>query len=117
MMHAATPDRELLARFATLFDRGAFRAALDPVEDLWFRHRDPFYKGLVQLTVVLNQLTGYGLTEGLLATRAPTYLGMDVAQLLAYCEAWRRRTWLPSRAASRPRPHSAGPPRRRGNPC
>lgn len=80
--------------FVRLFNQGLYRQALDPIEELWFAARDPFYQGLVQLTVALNQLFHYRLVSGpkyllasaeqLLQPYLPRYKGLDTQAVLDY---------------------------------
>ena len=80
--------------FVQLFNQGLYRQALDPIEEFWFAERDPFYQGLVQLTVALNQLFHYRLVSGpkyllasaerLLKPYLPRYKGLDTRSILEY---------------------------------
>jgi predicted metal-dependent hydrolase len=47
-----------------LFTEGRFRASLDPLEEAWFEDRNPFLKGLIQLTVAMHQATTTNLDSG-----------------------------------------------------
>lgn len=53
-----------LGRWLMEFEAGRYRAALDPLEDYWFPRRDDFGKGLIQLTVALNQIATTDLRTG-----------------------------------------------------
>lgn len=74
-----------------LFGEGQFRASLDPLEQAWFEDRNPFLKGLIQLTVAMHQVTTTDLDTGpralfigarrLLKPYEPLYGGVDVCTL------------------------------------
>jgi hypothetical protein len=49
--------------FVAHFNRGEYRACVEPLEELWFAQRDDFHKGLIRLVVGLNQI-GLGLESG-----------------------------------------------------
>lgn len=49
--------------FVTHFNRGEYRACVEPLEELWFAQRDDFHKALIRLVVGLNQI-GLGLESG-----------------------------------------------------
>ncbi len=76
--------------FVTNFNRGEYRACVEPLEELWFGQRDDFHKGLIRLVVGLNQMK-LGLETGpafllktareLLAPYAPHHYGLDLAAL------------------------------------
>jgi hypothetical protein len=71
------------------FQAGRYRTSLDNIEALWFPDRNDFHKGLVQLTVGMNQLATTGLVSGpralfisarkLLKPFEPAHCGIDVA--------------------------------------
>jgi predicted metal-dependent hydrolase len=79
--------------FVDHFNRGEYRACLDPLEEIWFVERDDFHKGLIRLVVGLNQIR-LGLDSGprfLLATARellqpyhPRHNGIDLAALDAF---------------------------------
>lgn len=76
--------------FVEHFNRGEYRACVEPLEELWFAQRDDFHKGLIRLVVGLNQLR-LGLESGprfLLATARellqpyqPRHQGLDLRAL------------------------------------
>ncbi|HEX6290003.1 MAG TPA: DUF309 domain-containing protein [Herpetosiphonaceae bacterium] len=76
--------------FVAHFNRGEYRACVEPLEELWFAQRDDFHKGLIRLVVGLNQIR-LGLDSGprfLLATARellqpyqPRHHGLDLAAL------------------------------------
>lgn len=80
-------------QFVDHFNRGEYRACVEPLEDLWFAERDDFHKGLIRLVVGLNQI-GLGLESGprfLLATARellrpyhPRHNGLDLVALDAF---------------------------------
>lgn len=49
--------------FVSHFNRGEYRACVEPLEELWFAQRDDFHKALIRLVVGLNQI-GLGLESG-----------------------------------------------------
>ncbi|HEY0733645.1 MAG TPA: DUF309 domain-containing protein [Herpetosiphonaceae bacterium] len=79
--------------FVAHFNRGEYRACVEPLEEIWFARRDDFHKGLIRLVVGLNQIK-LGLDSGprfLLATARelmqpyhPRYGGLDLVAL----DAW-----------------------------
>ena len=79
--------------FVAHFNRGEYRACVEPLEELWFVQRDDFHKGLIRLVVGLNQIK-LGLDSGprfLLATARellqpyhPRRQGLDLHAL----DAW-----------------------------
>ncbi len=102
--------------FVQLFNQGLYRQALDPIEELWFAEKDPFYQGLVQLTVALNQLFHYRLVSGpkyllasaeqLLKPYLPRYKGVDIQTIFAYirqCQEAIRGEGVPSPVDDFPR--------------
>lgn len=76
--------------FVAHFNRGEYRACVEPLEELWFADRNDFYKALIRLVVGLNQIE-LGLESGprfllntareLLQPYAPRHEGIDVAAL------------------------------------
>lgn len=76
--------------FIDHFNRGEYRACVDPLEELWFAQRDDFHKGLIRLCVGLLQMER-GLHSGprfLLATARdllrpyhPRHNGLDLVAL------------------------------------
>lgn len=82
------PEPYLL--FVEHFNRGEYRACVEPLEEIWFARRDDFHKGLIRLVVGLNQIK-LGLDSGprfLLATARelmqpyhPRYAGLDLIAL------------------------------------
>lgn len=86
--------------FVQLFNQGLYRQALDPIEELWFAEKDPFYKVLVQLTVALNQFFQYRLVSGpsyllasaerLLKPYLPRYKGVDTQAIFEYIRQCQR---------------------------
>lgn len=95
-----------LAQWLAEFEAGRYRASLDPLEAYWFPIRDDFAKGLIQLTVAMNQLATTDLTSGpralligarkLLKPYLPEHEGVDVdaARRLAERELRRLRRRL-----------------------
>jgi len=79
--------------FVDHFNRGEYRACVEPLEAIWFIERDDFHKGLIRLVVALHQMR-LGLDSGprfLLATaRAllrpyhPRHNGLDLVALDAF---------------------------------
>jgi Domain of unknown function (DUF309) len=82
--------------FVAFFNRGEFRACVDPLEALYFgRGRSKFYQGLIQFTVALLQLRRemarsprvlLTKAHALLAPFAPVHRGLDVIQVMAWIE-------------------------------
>lgn len=80
-------------QFVDYFNRGDYRACVEPLEELWFVQRDDFHKGLIRLVVGLNQMK-LGLESGprfllktareLLAPYGPHHGGIDLAALDAF---------------------------------
>ncbi len=76
--------------FVERFNRGEYRACVEPLEELWFVQRDDFHKGLIRLVVGLNQIK-LGLESGprfllttgseLLLPYAPRHAGIDIVAL------------------------------------
>jgi hypothetical protein len=98
-----------LARWLEEFETGRYRASLDPLEAYWFPIRDDFGKGLIQLTVAMNQISTTDLTVSpralligarrLLKPYLPAHEGVDVdaARRLAERELRRlRRRKIPA---------------------
>lgn len=92
----AFPDP--LVRFVRLFNRGAFWASHEALEDAWREHRSPFYHGLILVAsafVHVRRRNRHGVDAQLdKAARAlrgvgPSYLGIDVAALLREAERFR----------------------------
>jgi predicted metal-dependent hydrolase len=98
MTHDARgPERDHIPQhfraFVDLFNRGDYRACVEPLEAIWFIERDDFHKALIRLVVALHQMR-LGLDSGprfLLATaRAllqpyqPRYNGLDLVALDAF---------------------------------
>ncbi len=50
-------------QFIEHFNRGEYRACVEPLEALWFAERDDFHKALIRLVVGLNQMK-LGLDSG-----------------------------------------------------
>lgn len=79
--------------FVAHFNRGEYRACVEPLEELWFVQRDDFHKGLIRLVVGLNQLR-VGLDSGprfllitgrdLLRPFHPRHNGLDLSALDAF---------------------------------
>jgi predicted metal-dependent hydrolase len=79
--------------FVAHFNRGEYRACVEPLEELWFAERDDFHKALIRLCVGLNQIE-LGLDSGprfLLATARdllqpyhPQHNGLDLLALDAF---------------------------------
>ncbi|MDP9310072.1 MAG: DUF309 domain-containing protein [Chloroflexota bacterium] len=61
--------------FVEHFNRGEYRACVEPLEELWFAQRDDFHKALIRLVVGLNQLK-LGLHSG------PRFLFATARELL-----------------------------------
>jgi len=90
------PAPELL-EYVAAFNREEYRACVEPIEALFFRQRNTFHQGLLQLAVGLMQLR-LGLTRGprtllrsareLLAEYAPWQEGLAIAPILAHIDAW-----------------------------
>jgi hypothetical protein len=86
--------------FVEHFNRGEYRACVEPLEELWFVQRDDFHKGLIRLVVGLNQIK-LGLDSGprfLLATARellqpyhPCYHGLDLRALDAWISGQQAR--------------------------
>lgn len=80
-------------QFVDHFNRGEYRACVEPLEELWFAERDDFHKGLIRLVVGLNQI-GLGLDSGprfllstarlLLRPYHPKHGGLDLVALDAF---------------------------------
>lgn len=78
------------------FNRGEFRACVDPLETLYFgRGRGAFYQGLIQFAVALLQLRrGMARSPRVLLTKAhallapfaPIHRGLEVARVLEWIE-------------------------------
>jgi len=95
---AFVPPAELLA-FIKAFNRGDYRAAVDPVEALFFQRRNTFHQGLLQYDVALMQLA-LGIVRGprrllrradeLLAPYEPWQEGLDLDAIRAHIAAWRQ---------------------------
>src|SRR5262249_10522571 len=83
------PFDEVIAHF----NRGEYRACVEPLEILFFADRTTFYQGLLHLVVALLQ-TRLGMIRGprlrftsaaeLLRPYAPWHRGVDVSGLLAH---------------------------------
>ena len=79
--------------FVAHFNDGAYRACVEPLEELWFAQRDDFHKALIRLVVGLNQVE-LGLESGprfllttartLLEPFHPHQLGLDLEGLDAF---------------------------------
>jgi hypothetical protein len=77
------------------FNRGEYRACVEPLEVLFFADRNTFYQGLLHLVVALLQ-TRLGMIRGprirfasaaaLLRPYAPWHRGLDVSGLLAFIQ-------------------------------
>lgn len=97
--------------FVELFNRGSYRACVEPLEEIWFAERDDFHKGLIRLVVGLNQI-GLGLDSGprfLLATARellqpyhPRHNGLDLVALDAWIATQQARLDQPDRASNEP---------------
>lgn len=86
-------------QFVTAFNEQRFVDGVLQLEELWFVGRSDFYKGLIRLSVALNQLRLGLLTsprmllrtaDELLAPFAPHHHGLDIEQLrrlIAQCRA------------------------------
>ena len=61
--------------FVEHFNRGEYRACVEPLEELWFVQRDDFHKALIRLVVGLNQRK-LGLDSG------PRFLFATARELL-----------------------------------
>lgn len=95
--------------FVEHFNRGEYRACVEPLEEIWFAQRDDFHKGLIRLVVGLNQLK-LGLDSGprfLLATARelmqpyhPRYAGLDLIALDAWIASQQARLDQPDSATS-----------------
>lgn len=80
-------------QFVEHFNRGEFRAGVEPLEEIWFGTRDDFHKALIRLCVGLNQMR-LGLDSGprfllgtareLLQPYHPRHNGLDLAALDAF---------------------------------
>ena len=76
--------------FVDHFNRGEYRACVEPLEEIWFVQRDDFHKALIRLVVGLNQIK-LGLESGprfllttaseLLVPYAPYHCGLDIVAL------------------------------------
>lgn len=87
-MSIPPPFDEVIA----LFNRGEYRACVEPLEILFFADRNTFYQGLLHLVVALLQ-TRLGMVRGprlrfasaaeLLRPYAPRHRGVDVSGLLS----------------------------------
>jgi predicted metal-dependent hydrolase len=76
--------------FVAHFNRGEYRACVEPLEEIWFADRDDFHKGLIRLVVGLNQMR-LGLDSGprfllssareLLRPYHPRHQGLDLLAL------------------------------------
>jgi len=76
--------------FVEHFNRGEYRACVEPLEELWFAERDDFHKALIRLVVGLNQVE-LGLDSGprfllstartLLKPYQPAHNGLDLLAL------------------------------------
>jgi predicted metal-dependent hydrolase len=73
-------SRHYLA-FIEHFNRGEYRACVEPLEELWFAQRDDFHKGLIRLVVGLHQI-GLGLDSG------PRFLLSTARELLRPYHPW-----------------------------
>jgi hypothetical protein len=80
------------------FNAEEYREALLAFEELWAAERTDFLRGLIQLCNALNQLRIGLITspryllsraDALLASYAPRYAGLDVANLRVYIAAVR----------------------------
>jgi hypothetical protein len=81
-----SPD---MALWLEHFQAGRYRTSLDYIEAVWFPDRTAFHRGLIQLTVGMNQLATTHLVTGphylfissrkLLKPFEPAHLGVDVA--------------------------------------
>jgi hypothetical protein len=77
------------------FNRGEYRACVEPLEVLFFADRNTFYQGLLHLVVALLQ-TRLGMVRGprlrfasaaeLMQPYAPCHRGLDVEGLLDFIE-------------------------------
>lgn len=86
--------------FVAHFNRGEYRACVEPLEEIWFVERDDFHKALIRLAVGLNQI-GLGLDSGprfllqtareLLRPYQPRYRGLDLTALDAFIAAQQAR--------------------------
>ncbi|HEY0603888.1 MAG TPA: DUF309 domain-containing protein [Herpetosiphonaceae bacterium] len=95
--------------FVEHFNRGEYRACVEPLEEIWFARRDDFHKGLIRLVVGLNQIK-LGLDSGprfLLATARelmqpyqPRYQGLDLVALDAWIAGQQARLDQPERGTS-----------------
>lgn len=92
-------------QFVDHFNRGEYRACVEPLEELWFAQRDDFHKALIRLVVGLNQIK-LGLDSGprfLLATARellqpyhPQHCGLDLIELDQLIAAHQQRLDDPS---------------------
>lgn len=95
--------------FVEHFNRGEYRACVEPLEEIWFAQRDDFHKGLIRLVVGLNQIK-LGLDSGprfLLATARelmqpyhPRYQGLDLIALDAWIASQQSRLDQPDSGTS-----------------
>ncbi len=95
---ADLPLPEAYLEFIARFNRGEFWESHEVLEGPWREHRSPFYKGMILFASafvhvqrgnprgVLAQLRK---AERVLGPFQPSYLGMDVAALLAHAERCR----------------------------
>lgn len=77
-------------QFVDHFNRGEYRACVEPLEALWFAQRDDFHKALIRVVVGLNQIN-LGLDSGprfllgsartLLQPYHPVHNGLDLLAL------------------------------------
>lgn len=92
--------------FVAHFNRGAYRACVEPLEELWFAQRDDFHKALIRLCVGLNQIE-LGLDSGprfllgtareLLRPYQPRHNGLDLVALDAFIARQQARLDDPQR--------------------
>jgi len=90
-----------LGRWIEEFEAGRYRASLDPLEAYWFPIRDDFTRGLIQMTVAMNQLATTDLTSSprellvsarrLLKPYLPEHDGIDVDAVRRLAERELRR--------------------------
>jgi predicted metal-dependent hydrolase len=95
--------------FVAHFNRGEYRACVEPLEELWFAQRDDFHKGLIRLVVGLNQIR-LGLDSGprfLLATARellqpyhPRHQGLDLPALDEWIATQQARLDQPTASAA-----------------
>lgn len=107
----ALPYASHYLQFVASFNRGQYRACLEPLEELWFVERDDFHKALIRLVVALNQIE-LGLQSGpefllrtalaLLVPYGAAHGGLDLGALRGFIAAEHAAL---AEAAPRPAPY------------